>query len=183
MKIQKSKFSSKKLIIISLVGLLLIAGSASAYFFLPNKDQDISAPVIGQPAKSDKIQAEQLADDPDTKSTRVNTDPQQPLDVDDTSGKSIIPMVASASSTQDSVFVRGGLNNVVVTEGECYAIFEGPNGKTLKKQTELLQNASTTDCKTIIINRSEFSSGKWTISLQYASSDAQGSSNVIEIEI
>jgi hypothetical protein len=182
MKIQKNKNHPKKLLIAALIGVVILVGGYFGYTSLVPKDNTPSNEA-GQPAESDKLQAKQLADNPEIKSTRVNTDQQPAPKVDSTTSKTIFPMVASANLTQDSLFIRGGLNGAVVTEGECFALLSGPNGQSLKKSTELLQNAATTDCKTITVNRNELNTGEWTITLNYHSGTAEGSSDGIKIDI
>lgn len=182
MKIQKSKFASKKLIIlVSSLALLLLAGGVSAAHFLNNAERD-SSNAIGEPGESDIRQAEELADNPDTKSTQVNTDTPPSVSTEAGEDKATVGMVVSANVSDDKVYIRGGLNSAVV-EGKCYAELSGPNGRSITKETTLLQNASTTDCKTVIIDSGELAPGRWTAVLMYSSNDIEGSSSEASFEI
>lgn len=181
MKIQKSKTPPKKILFTALAVILVCGGLLAYYFLVVRADNQSKSP--GYPAESDKRQAEELAKNPDNKSTPVNTDSQEPLTPDNANTKITIPMVASVSTSQGSLYIRGGLNNAVVSTGDCFAMLEGPGGQSIRKDSVLLQNASTTDCKTIIVNTSELSPGRWSIKLQYSSDDAEGASDEVEVNI
>lgn len=182
MKIQKNKFASKNIIIlVPLLGLLLIAGGVFAAYLL-NNTQDDSSDVVGKPGESDKRQAKELASNPDNKATQVNTDTPPSVSTEAGEDKATIGMVVSANVSDGKVYIRGGLNSAIV-DGRCYAKVSGPNGKLITKETTLLQNASTTDCKTVIIDSSELTPGKWVAVLSYSSNDIEGSSSEASFEI
>lgn len=180
MKIQKRKTPSKKLVIISILSLVIIAGGVAAYF-LSTRQQDKTSKSAG-PAASDTKQAEELAKNPDNKETQVNTD-VVPTPETNEGQKSTVSMVASANVSGDKLYIRGGLNGVVVDDGQCYATIKSSTGASLRKDTTLLQNASTTDCKTIIVNVSELNPGSWTVTLTYSSDTMEGTSNEASFEI
>lgn len=118
----------------------------------------------------------------DSKTTPQNTDtPTAPKS--DASGKYTVTMSLSVSDSGQSVFLRGGIDNAVVSEGECYAMLTSPSGQTSRKNTTLLQNPSTTDCKTIEIKKSELTQGTWSVTLHYVSSTSEGVSSVHTVEI
>lgn len=92
-------------------------------------------------------------------------------------------MTASVTLTNDSLLIRGGINNATVTDGRCFAKLTSPEGRVTEYATELLRNAATTDCKTIVVSRDQLSKGDWKITLHYSSQSLEGVSNVHTITI
>lgn len=94
------------------------------------------------------------------------------------------PQVTMSISLSDSsVVIRGGINSIAANEGSCYAELTSPQGSTIKYTTSLLRNATTTDCKTIIIPRQQFTAGAWIVTLHYSSATTKGASNAHTITI
>lgn len=176
MKIQKKK-NTKEILILALlvsVGLLiLVSGSVYAYIRL-NQPDTTSTPTKSE---SDEQQSDAIDNTPPVKETTPNTDTPEPAKTDAETGKKVAEMVASANISGGTVYIRGGINNLVVYDGTCSAQLIGPNGELLTKNTTLLQNAATTDCKTISINTSDLAKGKWKFTLDYNSASAEGKSN------
>ena len=86
-------------------------------------------------------------------------------------------------NSQERDKISLNINNSVEYNGTCYAQLIGPNSESVRKDTALLQNAATTDCKTIQINTSELVNGTWKITLNYSSTDTEGASSEISIKI
>ena len=89
---------------------------------------------------------------------------------------------ATATISDGSVFIRGGIN-AIVNDGSCYAQLTSAEGESIRENTILLQNPSTTDCKTIAIQTSSLSSGSWSVKLYYSSNTTEGVSNEASFEI
>lgn len=132
---------------------------------------------------SDKQQSDELAKNPDNKQATPNTDTPDPIKIDDQSKKGVVQLVAAANVSDGNVYIRGGVNNAVITGGSCYAVLTGPNNQTIKKDTTLLQNPHTTDCKTITMAASELSAGTWKVILYFTSDTLEGASNEVAITI
>lgn len=181
MKIQKSKSPSRKLVASIALVVLLLASGVAAYFIMNGRQGEAST-TVGSPAESDNEQAKRLADNPSNKEEQVNTD-VAPIVPTEGGEKATVNMVVSANVSGDKVYIRGGLNGAVVNDGQCYATLKSSKGTSVRKDTVLLQNASTTDCKTIIVDSSELSSGKWTAALNYSSDTMKGSSDEASFEI
>jgi cytoskeletal protein RodZ len=106
-----------------------------------------------------------------------NSDPQATTSTDEASGKTIVSVVTSVDISSNTVYIRGGINNAVGTDGTCYALLTGPDGTTTQKDTTLLQNPSTVDCKTIQIDATSLTKGVWTYTLNYSSNTYEGTSD------
>lgn len=182
MKISKNTTNKRKKIFIIVLLLTLLASVVLVYIFLIRPKTE-SATTRTDTRSSDEQQAENLTKDPENKQASPNTDTPAPIETNDQADTGTVQMTATADVSGASVYIRGGINNAVVSEGVCYAQLTGPNGKTLRKDTVLLQNPSTTDCKTISIDVNELSPGAWVVKLHYTSANLKGMSNETSFEI
>lgn len=99
-------------------------------------------------------------------------------------GNTSVQIAAAVTLTNDSLIIRGGINNVIMTDGStCFAELTSPKGEVTKYTTNLLRSATTTDCKTITIPRTQLSSGTWRITLHYSSQSTEGVSDAHTITI
>ncbi len=179
MKINKNQSNKKRIAIIAIIFILAAIAAIAIFYFTQNKSQSDNTPSeTNTPSRSesDKKQAEDLEKNPDNKSTPTNTDtPQQPTG-NSADGKKTVQVVTSYDSDATNIYIRGGLN-ALAYDGTCYATLNGPNATTIRKDTTFMQSASTTDCKTITIKKSELTPGKWTYTLNYDAGDTSGQSN------
>ena len=184
MKINSSKNNKKRLIIsLSLVGVILLATAGGLYAYAKMSDDNATInSTTPDRSASDIQQAEDLETSPDNKAETPNTDTPAPTTTND-SGKTVIQVIASADISAGVLSVRGGLNNLVTSDGSCFVLLTGPNGATLRRETTLLQNAATTDCKTISISTGDLTPGTWTYSLHYTSDNATGKSDEATVTI
>ena len=184
MKIKRnnSTTNKKKIAILASTAVILfiIGGSVSAYMYNQNSSKDSN--TTPTQSESDVKQAEDLQNNADNKDNSPNTDPPAPTTTNEATGKTVVSMTASADVSNGTLYIRGGVNNLVA-DGSCYVLLTGPNAESIRKDTSLLQNASTTDCKTIAINTAELSKGRWTYSLIYQSTNAEGKTDEAQINI
>lgn len=172
----KIKTSSKKLIILITAVVILTAAIGLAYYFNRNDSDQVgtSGDQVAQKAKSDEDQAKALQEKPENKNISPNTDSPVPTTTDETTNKTVVQMSIAAEVYNGTLSIRGGIDNAVLYDGNCYALLAGPNGEIIKKNTVLLQNPSTTDCKTIVVNTNELSKGRWSVTLNYESDNIEG---------
>lgn len=194
MKINK-KNSKKRIIIISAIGILLIAGALAAYFVLiKDADQQNSESTSSRESRredsgnrseengsensEDVNQGSAPAEDrQNAREQPQNTDQPPAAPVDESSGKQQLQLFVQHDIGNGNVNIRGGINNVIVRDGNCAATLRGPNGQVIEKPTTLLANPSTTDCRTIAIPLSELTPGNWRYTLHYTSPSAEGASD------
>lgn len=186
MKIQKRKKTKIIIPIAVLASVLIIAGAVLLYFYLNRGNSEATQTNQDNTSKpiheSDKKQSQDLRDNPDNKQQAPNTDqPSTPI-VDDKTGKQSVQMTASSDQSNNTVFIRGGAN-YPVAGGSCYALLSGPSGQSIRKDTTVLQNPASTDCKTISVPVSELSTGEWTFTLNYTSDSYEGISNEVSFTI
>lgn len=166
--------------------VLLVAGAVLLYLYLHRSPSDKTPKGVDSASeslqKSDGAQAQNLKDNPSSKDQPTSTDkPTEPAKGTETS-KQQVQMTASTNTSGGIVYIRGGVN-YPVSDGSCYALLVGPSDRTIRKDTTILQNPASTDCKTISIPASELSPGKWTFTLYYESGDYEGKSNEVSFSI
>lgn len=185
MKIKNQK--NKKIIIITiLISLIVVGAIFGVIYFMkktPDSESNVDNTENGQIVKTNKSQTKKIEDSSINDKNKTNTDTPAPIIEDSDTGKKVVQMVSSADISGHILYIRGGINNSVEYAGICYAELSGPNGENLKKDTTLLQNAATTDCKTIQVDTTGLSKGSWKVVLKYSSNEIEGASGEITIEI
>lgn len=184
MKIQNRK-KSKKLTPVVIAAALLLAGTvALMLYFNRESPQNSRKPDASTDTsrESDDKQAQDIKENPDNKQEATNSDePPKPTN-DTTTGKQQVQMTSSYNMSEGNIYIRGGVN-YPVTDGSCYAMLSGPSGKSMRKDTTLLQNPASSDCKTIVVPLSELAPGDWSFVLHYTSNNFQGLSNEVAFTI
>lgn len=184
MKINRQNNKKITISIIAVTLLLICAGAYTVYALNSQQDEDKKdAPQ----SIEEQINNVKPDPEPETKTeetiNNTNTDQPNPVTTDPGTNLRSLQLSVTADISNNTLYVRGGINNSVEFNGTCYATLTGPGGQSIRKNTTLLQNASTTDCMTIQVPVSELSKGKWNITLNYTSSDSTGTSNAYSIEI
>ena len=183
-----NKSKSKNTLIAGGLILALICGILTAVLVLAkNNDitsiQDVGEIITGKSTGDESSNPAAKNEPKDSeKITPPNSDRAEALPTNEATGKLSIPVVASSVVDGSIVYIRGGLN-VMRSTGTCVAQLKGPDSEIIRKDTTLLPNASTTDCRTISIPVSELSSGRWTFTLNYSDVDAEGESSVVSFDI
>lgn len=178
MKIKKNIRKTNKLFLIiiasSFVGLIILA---SIFAFKVPSDKPTANEPQPKGIDSSKQQTDNIKN-PDNKTKTPNTDLPAAPTTTDNSSKKHVQMVASTDRSDGTIFIRGGIN-YPVSGGSCYALLHGPSGQTIRKDTSILINPSSTDCKTISIKDTELTAGNWTFTLNYTSAEYEGISNEV----
>lgn len=190
MKIKKLKQTIRKKIVIFAIACVMATTSMAGLYLHFTSQNPIAPPetsprqsanhTIVKPGDDGSVQSEQQPENSNDKAAPA-TDRVQTNQGDQ--GRSSAQMTASVTLTDDSLLIRGGINNAAVTDGRCFAKLTSPGGKPTEYNTELLRNATTTDCKTIIIPRSQLPKGNWKVTLHYLSQSLEGVSDVHTITI
>lgn len=180
----KNKKDNKKTIVAILIVVLLVACATAFYVYAKSTPKNESEPSLSSSDTSTEKSSKNTASPtdnnqpyPEDEKDKTNTDPQAPTSTDTQTGKTTVSIVSSVTVSDGFVYIRGGINNTVDTSGTCFALLKSQSGATIKKDTTLLPSASTTDCKTIKIPLSELSTGKWTYTLNYSSTNTEGISS------
>jgi len=168
------KINKPALIVAIAVLLGLISFSAYALVVKPNNDKAANT-TQSEETTSDEQQSEELQTNPDGKDQAPNTDIPATPTTNGESNKKQVQMVTSVDQSNGTVYIRGGVN-YPVEGGTCYAQLTGPSGQSVKKDSAVLSNPASTDCKTIIISAGDLAPGKWTFTLNYTSDEYEGAS-------
>lgn len=182
MEIKKERKNKRK-IIITLLALALAGAVLSYIYFAMLRHNDTPSNSISKEVhESDREQSSVLQENPENKDQAPNTDHPTAPSTTGESSKKQVQMVASTDQSGGTVFIRGGIN-YPVAGGSCYAQLSGPSGQSIRKDSTVLQNPASTDCKTISIPTSELAPGSWTFVLHYTSDEYEGASDAIPFTI
>jgi hypothetical protein len=169
--------ATRKFTLISLVSVLVLAAIiGSSFFFVKrhNSSADIPEGIAGRseinygpPTEEEKAAGDAQKD---------KTIEQQQLDDSQTRNSTANIVITDASYYPDdsTVEVRAYISNIIEDGGTCTAKFT-QGSQTITKTSQAFKDASTTQCGSINVSRSEFTSaGTWNVTLTYESSAATG---------
>lgn len=179
----KSRSKTKKILLI--LTAVVVIGAAAFLIYLyayRNKSTSSTSDTQTTALNTDNQQSKNLQSNPDTKTQAPNADQPAPPITSSTSSKKQVEMTASTDSSNGTVYIRGGVNYPVVG-GSCYAELTGPSGQSVRKDTTVLQNPASTDCKTIVITTNSLASGKWSFILHYTSDNYEGASDEVSFSV
>lgn len=180
MKIKRQSHTKTIVTTASLILVILLAVLVFKFYVNKNPTKTVKAP--GETSSSDKPQSNTGKDVYNKDKVAPNADrPPVPKDTNESQQKNVI-VTASVDKSEGTIYLRGGIN-YPVKDGECYAILTGPSGQTIRKDTTLLQNPMTTDCKTIAVPLSELSPGGWSFILRYNSETYKGASDATNFAV
>jgi len=169
---------SRKTLIILAASLLLLTGSASAWYATKSDDKKQEQAESTQDAHTDeqfpgptdqeKEDANQHKDDV-VKQQEVESNPQS-------GQKAVTPVITNALQNDQEIFAGSYVPGVFEEGGTCtYTFTKG--SLSLVKTNKGTPNVSTTNCENVRIPRSEFSEpGSWALVVSYSSPKAKGSS-------
>ncbi len=106
----------------------------------------------------------------------------QTVERDDTGKKIAKPVVSFVSAETNEVIASGIVPNINELEGGCTFVFT-KDSATISQSSNILPGPSYISCETVHIDKSKFTSGTWTVKIQYKSNTAEGESEAQTIQI
>lgn len=166
----------KKILIVTLI---LLIGAPSGVFLLSTNNkistykQHTNTPSINfkPPTKIEQAAGNAQKDINVSKQTST-PEPSQTANV----------VVVDAGQYGQTIEVRAFISNLI-KPGQCTATFT-KGQETITRSSLAAEDATTTQCRPINIDRSSFtSSGAWSLIVSYTSADASGKSNTVNVEV
>lgn len=175
MRSTKQKSSKTKLWIIG--GILLAVAIVAATLFVLRDDKTT-------PAADNTDNGIDYS--PATEEEKADSDRQKEVDAgrDDTpQTNNVTPVIVDAKQYGGEIEVRAYVPGIIEDGGACtITITKGQS--TVVRRTEGAQDATNTNCGSIAIPRSEFSSaGQWSVVVSYSSAKYSGSSQAVTLEV
>ena len=97
--------------------------------------------------------------------------------------KTVQPVIVSAAQNGSTIVVRSFVSGVIEDGGTCTATFTNGD-QTVSGQSQGVSDATTTLCGKISVDRSAFPvAGSWSVTLNYSSANATGTSAATKLEI
>lgn len=186
MKIQKKTKKSLKPVIISVIAVLLIAGSVGAYFLvLKNNQEPTDTPddssVNYEPPTKQEVDSSQ-----DGKKNNSGQSEETPTSSPQENGKRKVSVgIAFANYDPDekAVDIRAFTPDTIEGDGKCTATLT-QGSKTVTQSSEAFIDSSSSQCEPILISASKFGSGgTWKLSVSYTSSKSTGVSPAMEVSL
>ncbi len=184
-----SRYTRHSLAIILGATLLVVAGGLVAYHQLhkhiaplalnpsPLAAQKNNAINYGPPTAEEKAQADANKQRLAQQTEQNNTQSSSP------STKTVTPTITSVVQNGSQIQVYGYVSGIVEDNGSCAATFTQA-GQTVTKISQAFANATTTNCTTLSLDRSEFpTTGEWQVTLTYSSQTAKGISQPRSLNI
>ncbi len=175
---------TKKQIALGLAALLIFAGVATFISLRNNDASRIStAPTatnepgteklnLNPPTEDEKKQAE---DNKEALVKQMDQEKQAPASSGEK--KTVTPIIVDAGQYNETIEVRAFIPEIYEADGTCTATITNDT-HTITKTTTAVQDATTTRCPTITIDRGEFATaGNWKAVVSYSSTTAQGNSS------
>lgn len=194
-----SNKNKRKIIILSIAALstaIVVCGVFAIIHHNQKKDsntqQSNSAQVDNSPVQDILKTESDLRDE--EKVTAASNDAKDRMEADDAraaeqtverdeSGKKVAkPIVSFASVEGNEVVASGIVSNINELEGGCTFIFT-KDSATISQTSDILPGPSYVSCETVRIDKSKFSSGTWTVKIQYKSNTAEGESEAQTIQM
>lgn len=176
MKLRSKKTTSKSKITL-ICGIILAVGLVAGTLFVLRDDK-----MSRTADKTDNY----IDYSPATEEEKADSDRQKEVDAgrDDTVPSSnVTPVIVDASQYGDQIEVRSYVPGIIQDGGTCtIKITKGQS--TITRQTASIGDATTTNCGTVNIPRTEFqSTGKWTVTISYTSPTHSGNSAETTLDI
>lgn len=183
----RNKTASKNIIVFILAVLLVAALSFGIIILVKQVKSDKAEKNNAQDKNtaSNTLSEEDLADDDKvTESSnnakdRMDADEEAKADTtvdqDETGLKIAKPEISFIAEEGDKIAVGGEIININETGGTCTYIFT-KGGSAVSASTGTLPNPTYISCETARIDKSKFTSGTWSVKIQYKSNNAEGES-------
>jgi len=185
MRTVKKTPNKKKYLIGIACGLLILAASLGAWYFLSHKDEikrnDKGVSIERTP--EDKKLEEQLNSNPSGKQEATQTDHPEAPTVDKTTNlQKANVILTSVNISNGKVNSSGFVSNIVENEGRCTYVYT--KGETVvTKESNTLTNPSSTTCRAVQFESGELTPGEWKVQLIYESSTSYGKSNEMKVTV
>lgn len=183
----RNKTASKNIIVFILAVLLVAALSFGIIILIKQMQSDKAEKDSAQDKNtaSDTLSEEDLADDDkvtefsNNAKDRMDADEEAKADTtvdqDETGLKIAKPEISFIAEEGDKIAVGGEIININETGGTCTYIFT-KGGSAVSASTGTLPNPTYISCETARIDKSKFTSGTWSVKIQYKSNNAEGES-------
>lgn len=175
---------NKKIKISILLILALIVLGLLFVYVKPHKNTPTSSGSEDSPTginySPSTPEEKQASDDSKTRNLQRDSQPTTPAGAK----RSVTAVLASVYINQNGQIEAHGFTGGIIEDGgTCIFTFSSGN-KTVTKKTVGFKDASTSQCTPLHIASSELGSGSWSVTLNYSSSAAQGTSNtqILSIE-
>lgn len=175
-------YKNKKRIIIITIILLAATVVAIIYWNLGQRRTQEDIPKIEMNrTETEKQISDQLKKNPDKKEDNSQRDqPASPNNTKSGGKTAVNVLLTSTAITNSKVVASGFITNAVDNGGRCTFVFKR-GGQTIKRVSTTETNPTSTTCITVQVESSSFTSGTWSVYIEYESDRYKGISNQKEV--
>lgn len=159
----------------------IIAVGAGIYWYNIDDENSVTDNGISYsaPTEEELIETEQHKD-----SLSNEDEPQESSNQSGDDKKSVTPIISYWGQASDSLDLEINGYIPVITEknGSCKATLT-KDSETVSQSKSALDDAQSTSCGLIVVNRNKLSPGEWRLTLSYSSDNSEGSSEVLTVVI
>ena len=179
-KIHKNK---KRVIIITII-LLAATAIVIIYWNLGQRQPQEDTPKIEMNrTETEKQISDQLKKNPDKKEDNSQRDqPASPNNTESGGKTGVNVLLTSTTITNSKVVASGFITNAVDNGGRCTFVFKRGD-QIIKKISTTETNPTSTTCITVQVESSSFTSGTWSVYIEYESDRYKGVSNQKEVSL
>lgn len=187
MQIVQNKSNPKKIVLISLGAIIILALLAAGYLYVL-KGTVFGWSPLPKEEKSDQIDynkpsPEQLKAGQDTKKQSIDNkigsggSDQPPAPVPQSNGKSKVEVSITAAEQVGSLLQIRTIISAVASSGVCTLTLEKSGQPTVTKTADVQSGPSTSTCKGFDVNVGEITAGNWQATIVYESTTLTGSTS------
>jgi uncharacterized protein (UPF0333 family) len=177
---KRSETKKKRLLLIGAV-LLILTGIAAYFYFRDSPNTATITTSTNEQKPITPATEEEKKESDRLKNATADREAQPQASA--TQKKSIQPVIVDANLYDQTVEVRAYIPGIVEDGGTCTVTLR--KGSHIFTRTSAgFQDAKTTNCTKVTINRSDFpEAGTWSTTVSYDSNTASGTSDVRTFEI
>lgn len=162
---QRSQQKRSALPVLILTAIILIAAAVGMYVFF-TRPKPVENRVNYNPPTNNERQ--------DAIDQKEKNQQREEIEKSDVVPSTANVVITDANQYDNSIEVRGYVDNVYEDGGSCTATFTLGSAK-VSKTLPIIKDAKTLQCGALDFERAQFSPGTWTMTLIYKSSTVQGS--------
>lgn len=183
MKIIKTKKHKKILIICTVLTITLVAGGAIYYFGFHQKNQEVAEvdtkKTDNKKKISDKKSEEEISQNTDAEKTKnTNSDkPSEPEKIENSDKYKVSMTISVGKNRSGETLNVSAAVGAVATDGTCTYHFTHSSGAKIEKTATLLPSPTTTVCSSVDLTTGEFSTGTWSVYVDFSNNTYKGKSD------
>ena len=174
---QKQTKTASNILLITIIGIAIVAIASCALLLLLDKKSDNNSTSSSLETEEELTNEEKIAASSNDAKDRMEKDEENRIENAKNDEGLLIatPQISFIAIEGDKVAAGGNVMNINETEGTCTYVFT-KDDEVITMDTGILPNPSYISCETARFDKSNFTSGTWSLKIKYKSNTAEGES-------